>query len=838
MKWPLKLKKNLDILGLGLILLFIFITNFKSGTYLIGWDNLIPELNLGMNIKRSFLAVWQEYQGLGLVGGMGHATDLIRQLITIPLTLFLPTHLIRYLWHFFCLAFGTFGIFFGLKNYLKFKPLISFSASAFYLLNFGTIQNFWVPFEPFSFFWALFPWLIFSLLNYLKKPNRQHLRKFLIFNILAIPSFYVPTVFIVYLITISIIIFSYYIFTKKIKLSPLWIILLINAFWLIPFFYFLKNDISNPQLAFGNQMASEETILRNQARGTIPDFLILRGYYYDLPVSGGNSIMEPWQQHLSSPIILTFAYLISLTIIIGLIKLLFFSKKKFSYFKLTILLFFLLSCLTLLSATPLFSQLNYLLRKIPLLDQVFRSPFTKFIVPAIFTFTILSAFGLDLLQKYFKKSKLLSKTIIPFYLLLLFIVSFPVFKGNLFYSKLRQKLPSDYSSLIEFFKSQPKTARIMNLPSGDFWGWTNYRFGTKGSGFIWYGIEQPILDRAFDVWNLNNEKYYQELNYAIQKQDLYLFQKILQKYSVSYLIFDNNVYFPNQKIYAKLANPTKEMIDKIPTVMKVKQFGQITVYKNLQRTSPYLSSEIENSNLIPQAINEPQLLLIDVDLINLEDNTPNNLTSRHYSNIIFDKAHLIEITHKNIKGYPLTFSAISENSNISFFTQKLDHNSDWKKEIFFIPQMTNSLGDGLTLLFNNSSFDKSTSINQVKNIKIYQTEETTPSIEPINQIPLKFSSNIFYYKIEIPNEYQSQFLNLPQSFHKGWIAFYFNNLKPVFLKNHTISNNWNNAWELPDNINSSQVHIIFWPQLLQFLGFAITTLIIIWVFKRPIKNRQ
>lgn len=835
MNLPLKLKKHLDIIGLALVLLLIFIVNFKSKTYLIGWDNLLPELNLGMNIKRSFLAVWQQYQGLGLVGGMGHSTDLIRQLLTIPLTLFLPTHLIRYFWHFFCLAFGTYSIFFGLKNYLKLNKLVSFSASLFYLLNFGTIQNFWAPFEPFSFFWAFFPILVFTLLNYLKKPNRSHLIKLIIFNLLAIPSFYVPTVFIVYLICIFLILFSYFIFTKKIKLTPLFIIILLNAFWLIPFSYFLKNDIQYPQLALANQIASEETVLRNQARGNISDFLLLRGYYYDLP-SNNTSIMEPWQQHLSLPVILTFAYLISITVILGLIKIIFLSKKDkkqpFSYFHLTIILFFFLSCLTLLSNTPLFSQLNQLIRKIPLLDQVFRSPFTKFIVPAIFTFTILSAFSLDFLQKQFKRSLIIHKLIIPLYLVVLLIVSFPVFKGNLFYSKLRQQLPLEYSSLIEYFKSQPKNARIANLPSGDFWGWTNYRFGIKGSGFLWYGIEQPILDRAFDVWNSNNQNYYQELNYALQKQDPQLLQFIIQKYSISYIIFDNNVYFPNQKIYAKLANPSKELVEKIPTLKKVKQFEQITVYKNIYQKTSYLTSQLNNYSIIPQPQGDPQLTSIQNQIITFNDTTPNNLTSQYYPNLKLDQPYLLEITHKNNTGYPLIITALSEKSNIHFFTKKLTHNSEWQKSQFFLPQMTDFFGKELTLLFNNSSFDKSPSINQVKNIKLYQVDQKTPPLSFSDQIPLKSSSNIFFYKITLPKDHQQQFLILPQSFHKGWLAYYFKDIKPVFLNNHQLANNWNNAWDLPQNQIDSPIYLIFWPQLLQFLGFGITIYILIWTFKK------
>ena len=75
------LNKILPYLLLVSVFAVVLITNFSADTYLYGWDNLLPELNFSLNIKRSIFAVWQEYQGLGLLGGNGHAAELPRQLI-------------------------------------------------------------------------------------------------------------------------------------------------------------------------------------------------------------------------------------------------------------------------------------------------------------------------------------------------------------------------------------------------------------------------------------------------------------------------------------------------------------------------------------------------------------------------------------------------------------------------------------------------------------------------------------------------------------------------------------------------------------------------------------
>src|SRR5579859_7415316 len=105
-----------SILILGGITLLIALLNFKTNTFLIGWDGLVPEFNFGINIQRSFFAVWQEYQGLGLLGGMGHASDLVRQLILLFLSVVFPNDMLRYLWTFLMLFIGATGAYFLSKK--------------------------------------------------------------------------------------------------------------------------------------------------------------------------------------------------------------------------------------------------------------------------------------------------------------------------------------------------------------------------------------------------------------------------------------------------------------------------------------------------------------------------------------------------------------------------------------------------------------------------------------------------------------------------------------------------------------------------------------------------
>ncbi len=823
----------------------------------------MPELDIKMNLGRSFSSVWQTYQGLGLVGGMAHSTDLIRQLIILPFTLILPTNLIRYLWHFAMIFLGTFGVYFGLKKTIKLKSSTSFIGALFYLLNFGSIQNFWAPLETFSTFWGFFPWLIFYLIDYLQAPTTSKLLKLLILNLLAIPSFYVQTVFVVYFLCLLII----FIIHPK-SFSAIIKIGLINSFWLLPLVYFLVTNLNGPTNGFGNLMSNEETVLRNVYRGGIIDFLLLRGYYFDFPKNNG-FLMNSWQNYFSSFIPTFFGIMLGLSAFTGFVVLVLQKNKK--YFEKFTIGLFIISAIVLLSQVPFFAQINLLLRQIPLINQIFRSPFTKFITPAIFSFTCLIALLIEKIPpkiyKYF--------TLFIFTSIIIF--SFPSFLGQYISPSMRNNIPQEYFDLFNFFKKENPNGRIANLPQGSFWGWTNYRFGIKGSGFIWYGIKQPILDRAFDVWNLNNEQYYWELHTALQKNNPSELNKIFQKYSIQYIIFDNNVFFPDEKIYNNLAIKTRDLLSSNSLLEKIGQFGQITVYQtpyptqkyfvdnpvsvnkfNFYYTDPafaqfnnYINSNqtnyvypfinlFTNRRTIEQKFsvskNNSSIILTSQNQIatfNL-DNSVNltysiglptknsSLTVYNFPQAKLNQDYLVEINYKNISGLPAKISAVANNSRHKYFDTKLEKSTKDTIAWFILPaHKTDDFQPGINILFDTSPLKQIPSKNQINSVKLY----------PFNL------SNLINQKNDISPEQKSKFIFYPQSYSKGWIAFYFDGLKPVFLKNHTLANNWSNAWALPNNFLKSKkltsdIHIFFWPQLLQYLGLIITTSTLIFVLKK------
>ncbi len=570
-----------------------------------------PEFNFAANIKRSLFAVWQEYQGLGLLGGMGHASDLLHQLFLLTLSIILPTSILRYVWTFLMLFTGSVGVYFltmrimrGVTR-LEGPRAIALVGGLFYLLNLSSMQMFYTPFEAFSAFFGFLPWLLLTTINYFINPNRKSLLFLILVLILSTPAWYIPTLFVVYLLTISIISLTLLFWQKKTEIIKRTIkvfilVFLINAFWLLPFAYF---TFTNSSVAVGakiNQMATEEVFLKNKEFGGINDVMLLKGFWFnnvEPDLLGNYSYMlAPWRQHFDNPLINIIGFLFFAVILVGVVGAVR-GKNKIS---LAFAALFLFAFTMLATETPPFSWINSIFRQIPLFDQAFRFPFTKFSTLASLTYAIFFALGISRLFHHlpsiFKKPPSIVY-LLPSLLLVIF--TFPAFTGHLFYQKERLAIPQEYFALFNFFKNQDQNTRIANFPQHTFWGWNFYNFNYSGSGFLWYGIKQPILDRAFDVWSRTNENYYFELSDALYAKDPFKFEQILNKYQISWLLVDKNVVNPPSP-KALFFSELEELADKIPNITKTQTFGNIDIYKVTLKDNPqnfvFVTNELPTVN--------------------------------------------------------------------------------------------------------------------------------------------------------------------------------------------------------------------------------------------------
>jgi len=600
-----KRKNIIWIILLALISLVLFVVNYKPGTYLVGWDVVMPELNFKANLWRNLQSVWQGYRGLGVEDGMAYAANLIHTLFTYLLSFILPNNVIRYFFHFFALFMGGVGIFLLLLKMRK-RPALSFIGAVFYMLCPATIQMFFAPLEVFSVHFAALPWLVLTAINLFENKNKKNILLFFVANLLATPQGFVPTVFAAYLLVIGWLCFINLFRHGLKKISKILIIIAIiiasNSFWMLPFLHSALTQgeiIKNTKI---NQISSEEIYEKNRKRGDLFNILYQKGFMVDITENNLEGklvyIMQDWNDWQNQPAIFALSTMFVLLLGTGLYKITSNLKnKKASDLEILSLTVFSTSVLFLGTNTPVLAQINAFIRNsLPLFGEAFRFPFTKFFLIYAFSYSLILIIGIQFIFDRFLKMRL-------YYWLFSFaviLISIPAFSGKFFYNVEKLKIPKEYFSVIDYFKSQDPKGRIMTLPQSSFWNWARYNWGYRGSGFLWYGIQQPMLERPFDPWSGFNEQYFNEVFYAIQSQMDQLFAQTVEKYNISYILLDGEIGNINkiqqkEKLLQLISNiyPSSERFD----------FGEITVVKLTDRlhesikNSKIIGSEFQNENI-------------------------------------------------------------------------------------------------------------------------------------------------------------------------------------------------------------------------------------------------
>lgn len=591
LKFKPKSTDFIAVAGLFLIIFFIFLTNFSGNFWLSGWDNLHPELNYGANLIRAFFSSWQEYQGLGLPAGNGHVVELTREIILWLISFILPAIEIRKLYLIAMLFTGALGVYFLIRNAVlekvetHLKIILSFIAASFYILNIATVQIFYVPYEAFAAHFAFLPWMIYSLFFFMRSPSRKTFLFFILIQLLGTWQFYIPTLFIIYALIAFIICMSlaYGKFKKSIKILSitLFTIVAVNLYWLLPFLYYAITNVVSQQQAYVNLLYTADAYAQNAKFANLQNASLFKGFLFDyvsfFQDKGFSSTIGDWKTYANSWYFQAIGYSFFTISLLGLIFVL--KRRKNLGFAILFIVFF---GLLANQAFP-FKLVNDVFRNFSLFDQIFRNPFTKFANSAILFMIILFTLGLGEMIHYFRtKLKIKNALFIPLitlaiYFVLVNIYIAPLWKGGLIYSSLKVNIPNEYFKTFDYFKTH-QNGRIANLPQISPNGWDYYLWGYQGSGFIWYGINQPILDRAFDVWNKTNENYYWEISQAIYSQNLSDFEKILNKYQISYLFIDGNLTTPSSP--KTLYNDKLEsMLKNSKNITSERQFGRINIYK-------------------------------------------------------------------------------------------------------------------------------------------------------------------------------------------------------------------------------------------------------------------
>jgi NADH:ubiquinone oxidoreductase subunit K len=855
------------------LVVILFITNYSPNTYLTGWDNLHPEFNFSLNIKRSLSAVWQEYQGLGLLGGMAHSADLPRQVILAGLPSLMPVSFLRYFWTFLMLLIGPLGVYFLVANLLdsgssplRVSPeaktsrsasaICAFASSVFYLFNLVTVQYFFVPFETFTTFYGFLPWFFYFASRYLK--TGKGLLFYALTLLIGSTAFYVQTLFVVYFILL--LIFGLF-FKFKNFLKLILVTLAISSFWLLPATYFTLTNGDVPTNSKINSIATPETKYMNQARSDFESIATLKGYWFDYYDWNSNEnkfdyLYKDWIDYVSGDYVRVVGISLFAISILGLL----FSRQ------LPLILMFLVSII-MLSGIDI---------KLPILSEAFRNAFTKWSVALAFVMSL----GLGFFVTKFKKF-----AILPALLIIggsLFTV-WPVFNGNLISQTMRVDIPDEYFEVFNFFNERTNGGRVAVLPSHNFWGWQFHNWGYRGSGFYWYGIKNPILDRAFDVWSKDNENFYEELNYALNSDDKEILKYVFDKYQVSYILYDKNLFVPESIVNVNLSS-----------FNKIAEFGKIEIYETGYFGDYVTTPKYEYSNSILKVYEKvdgkflanPVIVenfgedqgykeirncdLFEKGNVKRERRSDGNLYQAYnggvacdyfyYSQVDNSKPFIIRIRGENLSGRGLKIYLYNVKAQKNVLEELLPEGKF--DEYFFVNPifMTVDYGPlfdlGYTLSVETRSFGKVESINLITDIEIYQSQGDTLRYQNLKLRGVTLQSDdleildvkkygTWGYKIETRGD---GILQLNQAFGEGWVSY------PKLQ--HIKINGWANGWIISQSqLNQSKsievgdrfqtdfkpistiYYIVYWPQGLQWVGFLVSFLTVLILIVKSNKLR-
>jgi hypothetical protein len=191
---------------------------------------------------------------------------------------------------------------------------------------------------------------------------------------------------------------------------------------------------------------------------------------------------------------------------------------------------------------------TFLSEFVPLFGQVFRAVHTKWAVVAALGYAVGLGIFVQRVSEWLPKKVKWSVVILGVGFVGVLIATIrPAFEGKLLSPSLWVDIPSEYFELFDYLESQPESLRIAYAPVFSHWGWQYNDWGYRGSGFLWFGLKQPVLMRAFDVWSPYNEGFYREFSRAVYAQDREGVSRVLGKYQVSYVLIDESVFDPGHE---------------------------------------------------------------------------------------------------------------------------------------------------------------------------------------------------------------------------------------------------------------------------------------------------
>ena len=610
-------KKIKDIVLLSILILIGVVFsyfNFKSGTFLSGWDTIHSEFDFGIAFKRLTSPTFQEFQGIGAVSAQSHIAELPRIVFLFIFSFIFELNFLRYFYVFLMLILGPLGVYQFLKVLLNRDPedeendsylYPAFIGALFYLTNLSVVQHFSVPLEMFITFYGFLGFLFLYITKSLKDFNQKNILNLALFSFLIAPSAHTATLFYMLLLFISFFFLIEVIFSEKDqryeefkkRLVIFLTILITNLFWILPNIYFILTHGAEVSQSKIHILFSDQAYLSNLSFGNFLDLAILKNYLFIWQVWNGRDfapLLNEWARNLDAGLVI-HGYLVFFAALFGVGLTLVQKDKRLYGF-----IGGLMLCLIFISSSRsvLGNFVDYLRDNIPFVREALRFPFNKFSTLLSLSIAVFLAVFFDNIFSVVKRNILKITTTFVFMVLSL-AYFLPALSGQLISPYMRVSYPNAYFELFDYFKNQGEFGRVADFPIHSVYGWSYYNFGYQGAGFLWFGIDKPIFNREFDRWNTKNEDYYNEMSFAIYNNDPRLVESVLKKYQIRWILIDKNIFAPLENDQILHFGEIEKTLKGISSLKMEKKFGEnIYVYKYFPQDDFVESKVLKNTPMV------------------------------------------------------------------------------------------------------------------------------------------------------------------------------------------------------------------------------------------------
>ena len=231
-------------------------------------------------------------------------------------------------------------------------------------------------------------------------------------------------------------------------------------------------------------------------------------------------------------------------------------------------------------------------------------------------------------------------------------------------------------------------------------------------------------------------------------------------------------------------------------------------------------SELRDCSLAKSTlINKRAVQINDESVIEYEAKNGVMCDGLSLPNVTKTVGYILGIESQNISGLPIKFCLQQLSTEKCVMEEELSRNNELSTDYFIVPPYYQN--SDYSLIIKNISLSNNASVNRLKKVQFIPF--------PYNYLQALRTNS------EIPS---STVLVLDQAYEKGWMAFQVQSskFKVQILKDHVLVNNWANGWILPNEFQNSnfkfQIHTVFWPQYLQYLGFAILLATGLYLWKK------